>query len=145
MSHFDSSQLTLIWLAHIITLNYWQPTDSRARWKPSFIFTLFSVTYYISLHVGAKRLVFHLSPRDGHVIFFSRCLIWQLPIHPHTDCLQNGQDSVNLWHLTSAYMQCVYGRVGVRYVITKFSCLHRFQVSLSNGASLRTFKESDLN
>ena len=28
-----------------------------------------SVTYYIGLQVGAKQPVFHLSPRDGHVIF----------------------------------------------------------------------------
>ena len=34
-----------------------------------------SVTTYISLYVGAKRLVFHLSPRDGHVIIVSGCLI----------------------------------------------------------------------
>ena len=33
------------------------------------------MTYYISLYVGAKRLVFHLSPRDGHVIIVSICLI----------------------------------------------------------------------
>ena len=33
------------------------------------------MTYYISLYVGAKRLVFHLSPRDGHVIIVSGCLI----------------------------------------------------------------------
>ena len=33
------------------------------------------VTYYISLYVGAKRLIFHLSPRHGHVINVSGCLI----------------------------------------------------------------------
>ena len=33
------------------------------------------MTYYISLNVGAKRLVFHLSPQDGHVIIVSGCLI----------------------------------------------------------------------
>ena len=36
MSHFDNYQLTLIWLVHI-ALNYWQPTDSPARRKRSFI------------------------------------------------------------------------------------------------------------
>ena len=41
----------------------------------SFYAELVSVTYYISLYVGAKRLVFHLSLRDGHVIIFSECLI----------------------------------------------------------------------
>ena len=40
MSHFDSYQLTLIWLVHI-ALNYWQPTDSPARRKRSFF--LFSL------------------------------------------------------------------------------------------------------
>ena len=40
-----------------------------------FYVELVSVTYYISLYVGAKRLVFHLSPRDGHVIIVSGCLI----------------------------------------------------------------------
>ena len=72
MSHFDSCQLTLIWLANI-TLNDYQPTDSPAR--RSFYVELVSVTYYIGLYVGAKRLVFHLSPRDGHVIIVSGCLI----------------------------------------------------------------------
>ena len=48
---------------------------------------LVSVTYYISLYVGANRLVFHLRPRDGHVIIVSGVL--QLSIHPHTDGLHN--------------------------------------------------------
>ena len=39
------------------------------------IVELVSVTYYISLYIGAKRLVFYLSPRDGHVIIVSGCLI----------------------------------------------------------------------
>ena len=73
MSHFDSCQLTLIWLANV-TLNYCQPTDSLGR---SFVFyiELVGVTYYVSLYIGAKRLVFYLSPRDGHVIIVSGCLI----------------------------------------------------------------------
>ena len=74
MSHFDSCQLTLIWFAHI-TLNYCQPTDGPVRRSFVFIFELVSVTYYISLYVGAKRLVFYLSPREGHVIIVSGCLI----------------------------------------------------------------------
>ena len=56
-------------------LNYWQSTDSPGRWKHSFIFMLVSVTYYFSLHVGTKQLIFHLSPRDDHVIIVSGCLI----------------------------------------------------------------------
>ena len=34
-----------------------------------------SVTYYISLYVGEKQLVFHLNPRDNHVIIVSGHLI----------------------------------------------------------------------
>ena len=33
---------------------------------------------------------------------------WQLPIHPHTDGLQSVNFS-KMWHLTWAYMKCVYG------------------------------------
>ena len=33
---------------------------------------------------------------------------WQLPIHPHTHGLQSVKFS-KMWHLTSAYMKCVYG------------------------------------
>ena len=33
---------------------------------------------------------------------------WQLPIHPHTDGLQSVNFS-KMWHLTLAYMKCVYG------------------------------------
>ena len=68
MSHFDICQLTLIWLAHITT-------DSPALGKCSFINILVTVLYYISIYVGAKRLAFHLSPRDGHGIIVSGCLI----------------------------------------------------------------------
>ena len=36
------------------------------------------------------------------------------------------------WHLASAYMKWVYGRSAfARYVITKFSCFHRFQFILA--------------
>ena len=44
------------------------------------------VTYYISLYVREKQLVFHLSPRDGHVITVSACLILT---DPHMDGLQS--------------------------------------------------------
>ena len=46
---------------------------TRASQAP--IFMIVSVTFYISLHVGTKRPVFHLSPRDGYVLFVSGCLI----------------------------------------------------------------------
>ena len=40
-----------------------------------FYVELVSVTYYISLYVGARRLVFHLSPRDVHVMIVRGCPI----------------------------------------------------------------------
>ena len=49
----------------------WQPCPALFR----FYAELLSVTNYISSYVGAKRLVFHPRPRDGHVIIASRCLI----------------------------------------------------------------------
>ena len=46
-----------------------------------------------------------------------------------------------LWHLTSAYMKCVYGWAGgracVRYVITKFSRMDSLPNFLTHGAPLR--------
>ena len=42
-----------------------------------------------------------------------------------------------LWHLTSAYMSCVYGWEGVRYVITKFSRMDSLPNILTRGAPLR--------
>ena len=66
-------------------------------------------------YVGAKRLVFHLSPRDVHVIIVSGCLtlttvnlIILIRMAYITDRLE--QDL--FCHLTSAYMKCV--RVGGR-------------------------------
>ena len=102
------------------------------------------MTYYISLYVGAKRLVFHLSPRDGHVITVSGCLIltavnlivlirmayitkrlveWykiycDIDIGLHEACVRVG------------------GRAGVRDVITKFSQMDSLPNFLTHGAPL---------
>ena len=50
--------------------------------------------------------------------------------------LYNSQATVNNYcamrHLTSAGVQCVY-------IITKFSCINRFPISLSKGALPRIF------
>ena len=50
--------------------------------------------------------------------------------------LYNSQASVNNYcamrHLTSAGVQCMY-------IITKFSCINRFPISLSKGALPRIF------
>ena len=100
----------------------WQPCPVKAKFHFIFIFMLVSVTYYINLYVGEKRLVFHLSPRDGHVITVSARLILTAVNSSsygwHTNC-QFLQDL--MWHFTSAYMKCVHRWAGVRYVITKFS------------------------
>ena len=39
-----------------------------------------------------------------------------------------------MWHLTSAYMKCVYGWLGVRYVITKISRMDSLPNFLPHGA-----------
>ena len=62
----------------------------------------------------------------------------------HTDGLHNWKASQVvwdlLWHLTSAYMKCVYGwvgeRAGVRYVITKFSQMDSLPHFVTHGAPL---------
>ena len=41
-----------------------------------------------------------------------------------------------MWHLTSAYMKRVYGWVGIRYVITKFSRMDSSPNFLTHGAPL---------
>ena len=56
----------------------------------------------------------------------------------HMDGLHNwkasqvGQDL--LWHLTSAYMRCVYGWAGGRYVITRFSRMDSLLNFVTHGA-----------
>ena len=87
------------------------------------------MTYYISLYVGAKRLVFHLSLRDGHVIIFSGCLILTavnlivlIRMAYITERLVK-LCKICLTFDTGLHEVCVRvgGRAGVRYVITKFS------------------------
>ena len=60
----------------------------------------------------------------------------------HTDGLHNWKASQIvqdlLWHLTSAYMKCVYGWAGVHYVITKFSRMDSLPSFVTHGAPLRT-------
>ena len=90
------------------------------------MFMMGSVTYYIGLHVGAKQPVFHLSPCDGHVIFVSGCLILT---------------AVNSSSCGLLNIQWVYERAGVRNVITKFSCVHRFPFSLINGTPPRAINQ----
>ena len=42
-----------------------------------------------------------------------------------------------MWHLTSAYMKRVYGWVGIRYLITKFSRMDSLQIFLPMVLRLR--------
>ena len=74
--HFDSCQLTLIWVARI-TLNFRQPTDYPGRWKWSFISfsSLCQCDILYQLICRGKWLISYLSSRDGHVITVSGCLI----------------------------------------------------------------------
>ena len=104
-------------------------TASPARWKRSFIFMLISVTYYIGLHVGAKRPVF---------IWAREIVMWYLS--------EDGSCTDRLASISAAKYNVTFDiglhRVGapagwwsgVRYVITKFSCVHWFPISLSNVA-----------
>ena len=118
MSYFDGCQLTLIWLA-----NDWQPCPALFR----FYIELVSVTY-ISLYVGAKRLVFHLSPRDGRVIIVSGCpiltavnLIVLVRMAYITERLvELCKIYCHIWHRLT-WSVCTGGRADVRYVVTKFS------------------------
>ena len=82
------------------------------------------MTYYISLYVGAKRLLFHLSPRDGHVITVGGCLVLT---------------AVNLIILIRmAYItdRLVCVRVGVRFLITQFSRMDSLPNFVTLGAPL---------
>ena len=74
----------------------------------------------------------------------------------HTDGLHNWKASQVvqdlLWHLPSADMKCVYGwaegrevgRVGVRYVITKFSQMDSLPNFVTHGAPLGASRAREL-
>ena len=60
--------------------------------------------------------------------------------HTHMDGLHNWKANQVvqdlLWHLTLAYMKCVYGCAGVCYVITKFSQMDSLPNFVTHGAPL---------
>ena len=101
------------------------------------------MTCYISLYVGTKRLIFYLSPRDGHVIIISGCLILTavnliilIRMGNITDRLVlRCARSIATFDI-SLHEVCV--RVGVRYVITKFSRMDSLPNFVTHGAPLRT-------
>ena len=105
------------------------------------------MTYYVSLYVGVKRLVFHLSPRDSHVIIVSGCqiltavnLIVLIRMAYITKRLvELCKIYCNIWHRLT-WSVCTGGRAGgragVRYVITKFSQMDSLPNFLTHGAPL---------
>ena len=135
MSHFDSCQLTLIWLVRI-TLN-WQPW-----WKRSFISFSFLCWCDILYQLICRGKTTGLSSEPARwscgncqrMSDFDSCQ----SNRTHTDGLHNWKASQVvqdlLWHLTSAYMKCVYGWADVRYVITKFSRMDSLPNFLTYGA-----------
>ena len=66
----------------------------------------------------------------------------------HTDGLHNWKASQVvqdlLWHLTLAYMRCVYGWAGVRYVMTKFSRMDGLPNFVTHGAPVRALRAREL-
>ena len=87
------------------------------------------MTYYISLYGGAKRLAFHLRPRDGHVIIVSGCLIL------------TAVNLIVLIQMVYIGLHEVSVRVGVRYVITKFSRMDSLPNFLTHGAPLLSLED----
>ena len=79
-----------------------------------------------------KRLVFHLSPRDGHVITVSGCLILTAANSSSYGWLTKCQFLQDVTFDISLHEVCV--RVGVRYVITKFSRMDSLPNFLTHGA-----------
>ena len=97
MSHFDSCQLTLIWLVRV-TLNWRFISFSFLCWC-DILYQLICRENDWSF-IWAREMVMWLLSAD---VWF-----WQLPIHPHTDGLQSVNFS-KMWHLTSPYTKCVCG------------------------------------
>ena len=107
-----------------------------------FYVELVGVTCYISLYVGAKRLVFYLSPRNGHVTVVSGCLI--LTAVNLIILIRMGNITNRLVLACARFIVtfdicshevCV--RLGVRYVITKFSRMDSLPNFVTHGAPLR--------
>ena len=107
------------------------------------------MTYYFSLHVGAERLDFHLSPRDSHVITVSGCLILTavnliilIRKGNRTDRLVSScARSVGTFDI-GLHEVCV--QVGVRYVITKFSRMDGLPNFVTHGDTQRALRAREL-
>ena len=104
---------------------------------------LVRVTYYISLYGGAKRLVFHLRPRDGHVIIVSGCLILTAinlivlirMVYITKKLVKLWKIYCDIWHRLT-WSVCTGGRT-LRHNLTKFSRMDSLTNFLTHGASLR--------
>ena len=130
MSHFDSCQLTLIWLANISWIS-----------KCDILYQLICRGKTTGLSSEPARWSCDNCQRMSD---FDSCQ----SNRTHTDGLQNWKASQVvqdlLWHLTSAYMKCVYGWTGVRYVITKFSRIDSLPNFVTHGAPLRALRAREL-
>ena len=100
------------------------------------------MTCYISLYVGAKRQVFYVCPREGHVIIVSEFLILTainriilIRMGNITDRLVSRCARSIVTLDICLHEVCV--RVGVRYVITKFSRMDSLPNFVTHGAPLR--------
>ena len=106
------------------------------------------MTYYISLYVGAKRLVFHLSPRDGHVIIVSGCLILTAVnlivlirmAYITERLIKLCKIYCDIWHRLT-WSVYTGGRVVLRYVITKFSRMDILPNFVTHSAPLSRARE----
>ena len=127
MSHFDSCQLTLIWLAHI-TLNYWQPCPGKV---------------YFHKYFGKCVILHHLyvGQNDWFLIYACKIVMWhlsadvwfgQLSIHPHMDGLHNWQTKVNIWARSNVTLDVCLHVVSVRTIVRT---LRRNQISSSIACS----------
>ena len=99
--------------------------------------------YYISLYVGAERLVFHLNLWDAHVIIVSGCLILAavnliilirmayITERPVKLC----KVYCNIWHRLT-WSVCTGGWARVSYVITKLSRMDSLPNFVTLGAPL---------
>ena len=96
------------------------------------------------IYLGAKRLVFHLSPPDGHVMIVSGCLILTAVnlivlirmAYITERLIKLCKIYCHVWHWLT-WSVCTGGRAVVRYVITKFSWMDSLPNFVTHGAPRR--------
>ena len=136
------------WSAHVpfwqLSIVDCQPTDSPAR--RSFVFMLNWWVWHIISACRSKTTGLSSEPvrwscdNCQRMSDFDSCQ----SNRTHRDGLHNWKASQVvqdlLWHLTSAYMRCVYGWAGVRYVITKFSRMDSLPNFVTHGSPLSALR-----